>query len=358
MAGTRNRSAGVGRVGLLKRGRTWYGRFTADGRRIEVPLRVSNKARAEALAGKINEALEAGEPWEFVLGRTPSGEKTFSDVMDEWLTQVCSWAETTRRRYTGTINRLRQQFGDKPISKITRRDIETYLARRRDAGLARSSSNRYLHTIRGIFKMAEAWGYIKASPAAGIKTLREDAKLPRPYQDEEIERLRQVLSPWHRDLLTLFLETGCRLGEIQRLCWSDVDLANREITVRGTKSGRDRTIPMSANVKAIFHRMHRERRSAPVVPLDDTVIGTKANFYRVLLRAYPKAGIDPQRVEWLRPIHSLRDTTLTRLVRAGVPLDRVKAIAGHETLAMTLRYAHTSNESLHEAVTRTFDAQG
>ena len=59
-------------------------------------------------------------------------------------------------------------------------------------------------------------------------------------------------------------------------------------------------------------------------------------------------------VKVLRPIHSLRDTCITRLVAAGVPLDRVQVIAGHNSVEMTRRYAETREASLREAVAKVF----
>jgi Phage integrase family len=58
------------------------------------------------------------------------------------------------------------------------------------------------------------------------------------------------------------------------------------------------------------------------------------------------AGLNPDEV--VR--HTLRHTTVSHLVQAGVDLPTVKRISGHKTLAMVERYAHQNSEHIGEAM--------
>ena len=49
--------------------------------------------------------------------------------------------------------------------------------------------------------------------------------------------------------------------------------------------------------------------------------------------------------------HDLRHTFATRLVQNGVDIYKVKALLGHKTITMTMRYAHHYPESLRSSVT-------
>ena len=71
---------------------------------------------------------------------------------------------------------------------------------------------------------------------------------------------------------------------------------------------------------------------------------SRAFLRRVFEPALRKAGI--QDVSW----HTLRHTTASRLVMAGVPLPTVKKILGHRDLQTTLRHAHLSPGHIQAAI--------
>ena len=54
--------------------------------------------------------------------------------------------------------------------------------------------------------------------------------------------------------------------------------------------------------------------------------------------------------------HDLRHTCASRLVMAGVDLNRIREILGHAGITMTLRYAHLAPDQLKAAI-RVLDAQ-
>ena len=124
--GKPNTAPGVGRVRLVKRGRQWYARFRTDGHREDVPLKLTNQNRAERKAAEINDALEKGEPWEWTVGRAPTGDRTFAVVVDEWLEKACRWSENTRRGHKSILQQLRAEFGHRSVTEIRSRDIELF----------------------------------------------------------------------------------------------------------------------------------------------------------------------------------------------------------------------------------------
>jgi integrase len=345
---------GIGRVRLIKRGSRWYARFQDQGKRQEKALKLTTKKRAEERAVLLNEALEKGEPWEWVLEGIRPDERTFGQVLDEYLEKGSRWAARTRRANAGTVNIIRRAFGELPVMKIDRAAIEAFLARRRDEGLSVASNNRYLCVFKAVLTKAEQWGYVRANPASPIRCTPEGKKAPRPYMPEELDRLLPELRPEHRAVVEVYLETGLRLSELASLRWADVDLAAGALTVRSPKNHRDRTVPLSTKVAQILRDRRQKWEAEPIVALEGLVYGPKAEVRQVLLRAYRRARIAPERRQWLRPVHSLRDSYITRLVEAGVPLDRVQVLAGHNSVEMTRRYALTREASLFEAVRTVF----
>ena len=342
------------RVTIRKRkGGRWYARFKdADGRR-EVCLKLTNKVSAVQKAAAIDKALVAGEPWEWVLGRAIRGERTFRELVTDWLERGSRWSENTRARNIPTLNRLLAEFGDVSLSKLDRAAIEGYLARRRSEGIAKATANRYLCAMNVVLNMGVEWGYLRDNPAADLKIMPEGRKLPRPYRDGEVSALLEALDAAARDVATLYLETALRLGELEKLLWADVDLTGATLTVRGPKNGRDRVVPLSsAAVRILNERRQQWQAEQSEEHADLRVYGNRANIRKAVRRAWHV--LPPERRGVLRPVHSFRDTAITRLVGNNTSLPVVQELAGHATLEMTRRYAEVSPEAVREAVTRVF----
>jgi integrase len=344
-----NTAPGHGRVRLLKRGRHWYARFRDAGQRHEVATKLTNKEAAERKAAQIDQALEKGEPWQWVVGRTRAGERSFSEVVGEFLESGARWSDTTRRGNQALVKALLAEFGDKPVTTLRQVDIEGYLARRRDEGMTKATSNRYLCTLKVILGKAREWGYVPSSVAADLKTLREGHKQPMPYSREEVDHLLTALAPEHRRIAEIYLHTGLRRGELMKLQWADVDFEARTLTVRAPKNDDDRTIPMSRRVFEILREAKREALSGPTVSL--AVFGPAADIWQALRRVAD--SIEPGRRHRLQ--HRLRDTAATTMLDAGVALDRVQTILGHRNIQMTRRYAETRPEGLRQAIAAAFD---
>ena len=348
------KAPGFGRVRIHKRGRYYYARFSHKGKRFEVPLRISNRVRAEEKARAINDALENNQPYEWALGQQPEGAKVFRDLVEEFWEKGCTWGATTSKRNASTVSMLVTEFGDDVVGDIDRSKIDGYLARRIDEGLKISSRNRYLCALRVILGKAQDWGYVSANAASAIKMLPEGQKQPNPLRVDEVSVILNALREDHRRIAEIYLHTGMRRGELVNLFWKDVDLFQRQITVREPKNHRDRVIPMSNRVRSIIELMNRQKViNAESGIVDLHVIGTRADIRKPLNRAAVRASIEVGRRDRLQ--HRLRDTFITTMVEKGVPLDRVQVLAGHNSIEMTRRYAETRSDSLREAIQHVFD---
>ena len=90
------------------------------------------------------------------------------------------------------------------------------------------------------------------------------------YTDDEVRLLLNVclsLSPhdalrkWtYHGLLGLLAVTGMRLSEALSLRLSDVELANAVLTVRGTKFGKSRLVPIHNSTRRVLLR-YKSRRA-------------------------------------------------------------------------------------------------
>ena len=326
--------------------------FVWHGRADEKPVRASvgpaafmtvEEARNAALA------LRKGTAPSRAQGR--SGVPLFRHfVMDEW------WPEYRRRcapaSCRSAIHPLKRQlmpaFGRLPLDAIRRIDVERWF----DAysRTAPGGANKALDVLGQIMNAALAAGHADANPVRSI------AKNPRPKRTrflsaEEIERLHRVLDrlvaerPSRRqqaDIVRLLLLTGCRMGEILELQWSEVD--RDVLNLADTKTG-PRRVWLSETAQAILARQPRAANPYvfpsprnPDKPLSDTL--------RLWRRARKEAGLDDVR------LHDLRHTVASQAVAQGVPLSTVARMLGHADPRMTLRYAHVDDRELQAAAER------
>src|SRR6266545_3026325 len=114
----------------------------------------------------------------------------------------------------------------------------------------------------------------------------------------------------------LALYTGCRLSEIERLAWEDVDQINGRVIVRGTKTrGSRRWIAMPAPLLDVLATVPDRDRTGPIA-------GRWANVRRDLHDACKRAGIEP-----VSP-NDLRRTYASWLKQRGVASAAVAKLLG------------------------------
>jgi integrase len=117
-----------------------------------------------------------------------------------------------------------------------------------------------------------------------------------------------------------------------------------------TKNGSDRHIPLNSTALAAFERL---KTAAP-----------KGTAY-VFLTSRNDAQKRPVRIKtprtWFEDViaesklkdvtwHTCRHTFVSRLAMAGVDLRTVMELAGHKSMAMTIRYAHLAPEHAAAAI--------
>ena len=338
----------IGSVCLRRRNRIWHARYTTPKGRVERSLKVTNLRVAEKKVKAINDLLERGE-YALLEERSRKKSATFAGFAEEFVTTYLGWTDSTKRSMGSIVRKLVEEFGPLPISSITAHQVDTYLARRREVdGLTVGSCNRYRSVLSTMFKTAVRWGYAWTNPVENIKTVREQLKKPNPYSEDEVAKLLDHLSQHTKRIALVAVDTGMRKGELQKLLWSDVDLVQRAITVRETKNKEDRVIPMTDRLARLFSEMNREweEGSAQADKVGTSVFGPSADILKPLKAAAAEGGLDRVAVNQ----HRLRDTFGTRLLDAGVSLDRARKLMGHKSIVMTLRYAETRPQHLRDAI--------
>ncbi|MHC4196885.1 MAG: tyrosine-type recombinase/integrase [Planctomycetota bacterium] len=199
--------------------------------------------------------------------------------------------------------------------------------------VTKSTVNRELGTFSSMLSRAVIWGRLDSNPLSKVKLFRVENRRERILSQEEESRLLGAAKDYFKPILITALHTGMRLSEILNLPWADVDLKHGAITVRNTKSGKDRKIPMNFLLKEVLSRQKRNSKGQLVFPHPKTgkkIQRIQETFHTTLRRA----GIHGLR------FHDLRHTFATRLVLNGVDLVTVQELLGHSNITTTTRYSH------------------
>lgn len=256
-------------------------------------------------------------------------------------------------------------IGKRPLRKIVKMDLQRIKAVMTQAGRAPRSIEYCLAVVRQVFNTAKDHGvYHGDTPRLNKNTKQDkyDNKRIRFLSHDEAERLLAALAERSadvHDIALTSLRAGLRAGEVFSLTWQDVDLANGLLTLKDTKSGRTRHVPLTADLKAMFE----ERRPGPPVPGPpvpgplvfpgrggERITSISASFDRTVAALGFNDGIDDRRNRVC--FHTLRHTYASHLVALGTSLYEVQELLGHSSLSMTQRYSHLAPEGLKLAVGR------
>ena len=175
-----------------------------------------------------------------------------------------------QKQYAGMVNFAADQLKEKPIRKITASELQAICNQLSVYSV--SYVNKFMTTLRGIFRMALAEGAVLRNPM-------ELVKRPKCKKSEG----HRAFEPWERELITstykdhdfglvamTMLYAGLRRGEALFLNVDrDVDFANHLIHVRGSVSFADGNQPEESEGKT-----ENARRTIPLVrPLADALRG-------------------------------------------------------------------------------------
>jgi len=326
-------------VRVYKDGKQWYTDVRHHGRRIRLAVG-SSKELAQDAAKAIEGDLVRGR---FQIARLKPGPP-FERVTE----QYAEWAKQNKRSW-GQSDRFKQQalltyFRAKPITALTPWLIEKYKLSRKDQ-VKPATINRELSLLSHLFTKAIEWGHLTEHPMKGgkVKKLPGETLRERILTPEEESRLLAEASDTLRPLVLLALDTGMRSGEILGLTWDRVDLRRGEILLTQTKNGRYRRLPLTDRALEIL-RAQAARTTPAGLVFSRGNCAPLRSVREAFLGACERAKLTGLR------FHDLRHTFATRLATSNVDIVTVQRLLGHQTLAMTQRYAHPTSADMRRAI--------
>lgn len=305
-----------------------------------------------------------------------AGKKTLRDVITRYRKEILPRkSEGTQRAENTHLDYWEAAFGDYALSNIDSDKITDKMTALETDGYSRKTKleegeeakpiprslrtlKYYRHTLAMLFKFAKQWKWTNHSPVDGVnKITKLKNERVRYLSDKERKDLLKACkasdSKQLYPIVVFALSTGARKGEIMNLKLADIDLARNQATLRETKNGETRSVPIVPHLrellvkeiksaKALYKELHPKSPVQWLFPRPD---GQEPIYFRkAWYNALEKAGIADFR------FHDLRHSTASYLAMGGAtPLD-IAAVLGHKTLQMVKRYAHLSESHTSKVV--------
>lgn len=232
--------------------------------------------------------------------------------------------------------------------------IRNWIMELADSGAKPATVNRNLSALRSFFSYLMRKHLIETNYAAKVKGPKKAKSLPYFLKESETEKLVDTaLYPAgfvglrDRTILTLFYETGIRLSELEGLNCTDVDLVASQLKVTG-KRDKQRIVPFGPGLKMLLEQYLSERSFvAKAFDEDALFLNHKgARLSKVTIGQLTRRYLSMVTAMKKRSPHVLRHTFATQILNHDGDLEAVKELLGHESVATTEIYTHTTFEEL------------
>lgn len=151
-----------------------------------------------------------------------------------------------------------------------------------------------------------------------------------------------------RAFVPLLATLGVRGGELRQLCLEDIDWKEGKIKIKGSKSARERVLPLPVDAGTLLGDYLQHER--PLTPYREVFLTSMAprqplggggSTYMVC-EFLERCGIEGPRLG----SHCFRHTAATMMVRNGATLKEVADVLGHCSIATTSIYVKLDQPSL------------
>lgn len=338
-------------MSVYKRGGVFWIRFQFRGREI----RRSAHTRVKAEAQKFETEQRAK------YGRIARGDKpriTFAEAKKKFTEEYFVARElaiSSQERYWTSLIPLEKFFGNDHIDEISRSRVIDFANSRISDGVNPEKDLACLSSMLSYMVDCEV---LDANPVISVKRklLRKKTKRVRFLSKQQYKNLLKGCTfDQLKQMIIFAVETGLREEEQLSLEWSQYDKKRSEIRLVNTKNKLPRVVPLSMKASAQLSAQLRR----PGIPY----IFTNENGLRY---AWNIKGLPCFRKAWEGALrranitdftwHDLRHTFASWAIKGWhdwqtekMPIAQLSAWLGHQSLQMTMRYAHLDVDDLHES---------
>ena len=289
---------------------------------------------------------------------------TLKEVCDEFLLYIGSvrgLSENTVLGYGKDLEKF-QSFltPELEIKKITQENILLSIGQLSRENASAATVNRFVSSVRGLFKYSKKLGYIEKNPADEVKNVKNPQVVTAFMTEREVETLcsqpeRNELLWTSRDvaIFRMLYSSGCRISELTNIKLSDFRKGGRCAIITG-KGNKQRIVyfdPTSRHALAaymtdrarVLSENGRDSKEDRLFVNQKGLPITTGGMRYILTRYSGVEGTNHH----INP-HAFRHTFATTLLNNGADVRMVQELLGHASINTTQRYTHVTTERLKE----------
>ena len=241
-----------------------------------------------------------------------------------------------------------EKSGKIEIEKIERGDLEAFVEHEQDRGLRITTVRTRLACILAFLHFLMEQDVIPWSLLKRRMKLKLPDTLPRAMNPADVRKLLSVIDDIRdRALILLLLRTGIRIGEALGLTLNDLDIGERKVHLyEGEKNSMGRVVYLSDDALfALKLWLRRRDQNKEFVFYGQ---GNKRLCYSAgrshFMTYLQKAGLEQKGYT----VHCLRHTFASELLNAGMRLECLQPLLGHQDIEVTRRYARLTDKTREE----------
>ena len=240
------------------------------------------------------------------------------------------------------------KLGKRALEEMERADLEAFIEREQDRGLRISTVRTRLACIIAFLHFLMEQDVIPGSLLKRSIKLKLPDVLPRAMNPADVRKLLSVIDDIRdRALILLLLRTGMRIGEALGLRLHDLDISDRKVHLfEGEKNSMGRVVYLSDDVLfalKLWLQRRDQNKEFVFYGQGNKRLGYSAGRSR-FVKYLKKAGLEQKGYT----VHCLRHTFASELLNAGMRLECLQQLLGHQDIEVTRRYARLTDRTREE----------
>lgn len=277
------------------------------------------------------------------------------DEFESYLKFEKKYSDNTISSYMRDLKRLNDYFNNKNIDKISKKDMDTFIAHVSESLDVRSVS-RLISSLKSFYKYLKLNKLVDKNIMETINNPKLSKTLPKALSEEEVDTLLDIdlnddFDYRNKAMLEIMYSSGLRVSELVNLKVNDIDLKNDFVRIFG-KGSKERIIPLSEYAsEALEEYILNHRRELFKHGENDYLFlnnhgknMTRQGFFKILKKIAKQKNIKTD----FSP-HTLRHSFATHLLKNGADLRSIQELLGHSDISSTQIYTHVTNERLQKS---------